>query len=62
MNMKEGNGIVTALQHELIFSVPFYPEAMTFLLPASLKGRSKPCLVCVFLFVVYMWLKVAPQT
>lgn len=40
VNMKQGNGIVTALQRELIFSILFYPEAMTFLLSASLKGRS----------------------
>lgn len=38
--MKLGNGIVTAFQRELIFSILFYPEALTFLLSASLKRRS----------------------
>lgn len=37
---KEVSGIVTAFQCELIFSGLFHPEALTFPLSASLKGRS----------------------
>lgn len=40
MNMKQGNGTATASQHEFIFSILFYPEALTFLLSDSLKARS----------------------
>ena len=39
-NRKRGDGIVTAFQRRLVFSILFYPEALTFLLSASLKGRS----------------------
>lgn len=52
--MKQGNGIVVALQHELIFSIPFYPEAMTFLLPASLKRSTTMSCLCLLVYSLYV--------
>lgn len=54
VNMKQGNGIVTALQCEPIFSILFYPEAMTFLLPASLKGSTTTSCLCLLVYGLYV--------